>query len=219
MLFMMVVLVVGCGSNGQVGADKDNTPAKPAKQKDVSNPPEPQKDENGNYNLTVVGQKIKAYGGVVELKKIKEINENVDITPIKVTVKNIKVFNWKGADDQVRHDIASLSGVPAIPDDFNYIQVILETENTQDKNIDFPGLEKVVLNTGEQLDADANDFIIGNDDTDTVFNGKVKKEMVIGLYTKSKPEDIKSVKLIFYPTTDSSTYETIKGEQQVEYNL
>ncbi|WP_255289338.1 hypothetical protein [Bacillus thuringiensis] len=55
------------------------------------------KESNSKTNektlLTKVGkkQKYNAQGGVIELIKIKEINQTIDVAPIKMTVQNIKL--------------------------------------------------------------------------------------------------------------------------------
>ncbi|MCU5588929.1 hypothetical protein OCB75_21635 [Bacillus cereus] len=55
------------------------------------------KESNSKTNektlLTKVGkkQKYNAQGGVIELMKIKEINQTIDVAPIKMTVQNIKL--------------------------------------------------------------------------------------------------------------------------------
>lgn len=214
-------LLMGCTQPPVQGDSKQEAPAKPAQQKEVANVPEPQKDEHGQYNMTVAGQKVKLEdGSTVELVKIKNVNEKVKVAPMDVTVKSIKIFKWSGLSEAKKQEIATMSaGTPTLPDPFYFIQVMYDVENTKDKNIDFVGLRKIILSDGSQLDADANDFIIGDDDADTVYNGKVKKECTTGVVIKGKPEDITSAKLIFSETTDNTSFETITPEQQVEYKF
>ncbi len=208
-------ILAGCGNEDASTEKKEK--ATSAEQKDVSNKPE--KDEKGTVNLSKVGQKAKADGNEAELMKIKEVNQTVDISPIKYTVKDMKIIKLNKVNKSMTEFLLQYTGGSKLPEDLHYIQIQYNVENTSDQNIEFYGLQKVVLNNGEQLDANGNDFIWEKEDNDSKFYGKVKKEGSVGLIIKGKPEEITSAKLIFGNTVNPDGYETITEEQQAEFQF
>ncbi|MEM5604694.1 hypothetical protein AAHB51_09770 [Bacillus cereus] len=121
------------------------------------------KESNSKTNektlLTKVGEKQKynAQGGVIELMKIKEINQTIDVAPMKMTVQNIKLFELSDLPEQMLTAAKEVyQATPTNDGKLNYIQVIYTVENTSDENINFLNFDKVVLNNGEQLEANRN---------------------------------------------------------------
>lgn len=216
-LLFATSIFTGCATPPPTaGSAKPTQPAKPAEQKPLNG--NPQKDENGNYIMTQVGQKVQdPDGSVVELMKIKNINEKINIKPIEVTIKDIKIFKWSNLPELDKKQIASLSNQPSLPEPFYYLQIVFNAENKSNQNVMFTGLRTIVLSDGSQIDADSQDFIVGNDDTDLNYYGKVKKECVVGVVIKNP--NINKVKLIFTATSDSNTWNQITPEQQVEYQF
>ncbi|MGE7885600.1 hypothetical protein [Bacillus sp. NPDC094077] len=208
-------ILAGCGSEDVSTEKKEKATA--AEQKDVSNKPE--KDEKSTLRLSKVGQKAKTDGNEAELMKIKEVNQTVDIAPIKYTVKDMKIIKMNKVNKSMEAFLLQYTGGSKLPKDLNYIQIQYSVENTSDQNVDFSGLDKVVLNNGEQLNALGNDFIWEKEDNDSKFYGKVKKEGSVGLFIKGKPEEITSAKLIFSSTVNPEGYETITKEQQAEFQF
>ena len=94
LLIFLLFSLVACAGDEDNKTDESNTEATQSEQKDVNNEAnKPQKDENGNYILDEVGQKVEDLeSGTAELLKIKEDNETVDVSPLKVTVTDMKVI-------------------------------------------------------------------------------------------------------------------------------
>ena len=89
--------------------------------------------------------------------KIKEINQTIDVAPIKMTVQNIKLFQLSDLPEQMLTEAKEVyQTTPTNDGKLNYIQVIYTVENTSDENINFLNFDKVVLNNGEQLEANRN---------------------------------------------------------------
>ncbi|MFP3123519.1 hypothetical protein OH784_12315 [Ectobacillus funiculus] len=212
-------VLAGCGEEKASTESKEK--ATPAEQKEVSNKPsKPKKDENGNVILDQVGQKTKdADGTEAELMKIKAVNQTIDIAPIKFTVKDMKIIKLSNVSKDFEQFLVQYTGGTEIPDGIQYLQFKYSVENTSDSNIQFNGIDKVVLNNGEQLDALNGDFIWEKEDSDSDFFGKVKKEGTVGLFIKGKAEDISSVKLIMSDTINPDTYDTITEAQQAEFQF
>ncbi|MCY9140549.1 hypothetical protein [Peribacillus frigoritolerans] len=211
----------GCGGSDEttsVSEEKAKEEPKSAEQKEVKNEiPKPEKDEAGNTILDVVGQKAESPEVTAELIKIKEVNETLDIAPLTVKVKNIKLLKLSNMTEDYKEGLKLAADTDTIGDKVTYLQIAYEAENKEEKNIEWYDLMNVVTDKGEQIDAQMKDFITDDSELDSEFLGKVKKEYTDGLILKNG--DINKVKLIFGYTTDSTSYEDITPEQQVEYSF
>ena len=207
-------VLAGCGSES-ASTDTEKK-ATASEQKEVSNK-EPEKKEAAKDSEDVkVGDKQKTDSGTIELLKKQKINETVDISPIKLTVKGMMLVKMSDmpADEK---DYLEYYTETKLGDEFTYLQIDFTAENTEEKNVGFNGIEKIVLNNGEQLDVANKNFMVG--DFDTTFYGKVKQDGSIGVVVKGSPDEIKSAKIITGSAYDDDTFEDITGQQQVEYKF
>lgn len=221
LILLVSGVLVGCSEDQTTVKEVD--PSK-AEQKEVSNKKEevsePVTDENGQVLLTEVGQKVKEEDGTsVELLKIKEINQSVDIAPVKVVVTNMKVIQLTDIHPDNTDYLLQFMNASELPEKLNYIQINYTAENTSDKNIGWNGISTIVTNTGEQLDAMGNDFIWEENGFDSTFYGKTKHEGTIGVFTTSNVDELKSLKFIISSSYDEDTYEDITSEQQAEFGF
>lgn len=222
LLFALLVLgliLSACGNeakNTTTHTEKEDS--KPAEQKEVSNKPdEPTENEDGNIVFTEAGQKAKVDTGTLELLKIKNINETIDIAPIKVTMKDIKIFKMTDMTEDFKENLAYYNDNKNIGDELVYVQVAYDVENTEEKNVDWLALTDVVTDKGQQIDAITNDFLYTDSDGDSEFFGKVKKEFADAYILKES--DVSKIKFIFSGTKDSDTFDNITPKQQVEYSI
>lgn len=192
--------------------------ATPAEQKEVSN--KPKEDENGNVTLTEVGQSTKDDDGTkAELMKIKTVNQTVDISPVKLTVKDMKVIQLSNIGSDYNELLTQYTNGKKLPKKLNYIQIQYTAENTEEKNIGWNGIDKIVTNTGEQLDAANSDFIWEENGFDGTFYGETKHEGIVGILTDSNPKDLQSLKFIISSSFDPDSYEDITIPQQTEFKF
>ncbi|TKD72187.1 hypothetical protein [Pseudalkalibacillus hwajinpoensis] len=213
-------LLAGCGSNEQVsGNDESVQEPSSANQKDVSNKKEEvKKDENGRTVLEEAGQTIEDENGKLELLKIKKVNETIDLSPVKMTIKDIKIFKRSDIPQQLADELNSMYDQSIDPKEgFVYLQVGGDVENTEDKNVSWNGLNTIVTDKGQQIDGVFDDFISDNNELPSNIMGKVNGIMYGGYVLKDA--DINNVKLIFAPVYDYESYEEITPEQQVEYKF
>jgi hypothetical protein len=213
------LILSGCGGSDETtSVSEEKEEPKSAEQKEVKNEiPKPEKDEAGNTILDVVGQKAESPEVTAELIKIKEVNETLDIAPLTVKVKNIKLLKLSNMTEDYKEGLKLAADTDTIGDEVTYLQIAYEAENKEEKNIEWYDLMNVVTDKGEQIDAQMKDFLTDDSELDSEFLGKVKKEYTDGLILKNG--DINKVKLIFGSTTDSTSYEDITPEQQVEYSF
>jgi rare lipoprotein A (peptidoglycan hydrolase) len=216
---MLVFVLAACGSDSSSASDESKKEATASNQEAKGEKKEADSKETNDSNLTEVGQVYKADDGhKVELLKIKDVNETVDIAPLKVTVQDIKVLKMSDLTEAQKEEVSYYAPTGTdLSSGFSYIQVKYTTENTEDKNIEWYDLMNVVTDKGEQIDGQMNDIIMTDSDSDSEFIGKVNKEFVDGFIVKDG--DINSVKLVFGNTMDADSYEDITGEQTVEYSF
>lgn len=213
---LAVALLVGCSSNNTASNTTQKNKQDPPKQADQKKVENPKKDENGNIILDKVGQVAKSDQETAELVKIKEVNQTINIAPIKVTITNLKIIKLTKISDDIKKSIESLYNKPEISEPVYYLQLHYTAENTSDKNISWNGIHRIVTDKGEQLDPNLN---LIPSKFDHEFFGKVTQEDQFGLLLSSDKWDISKVKLIFNESDDDSTLETITPEQQVEYSF
>jgi hypothetical protein len=209
-------LLAGCSSNNAASSTsqkKKQDPPKQAEQKKVENT---KKDQDGNIILDTVGQVAKSDQATAELIKIKEVNQTLNVAPIKVTITNLKIIKLTNISDAMKKSIEALYDKPEITEPVYYIQLRYTAENTSDKNISWNGIHRIVTDKGEQLDPNLN-FLSTKFDHE--FFGKITQEDQFGLMLSPDKWDISNVKLIFNESNDDSTYETITPQQQVEYSF
>jgi hypothetical protein len=212
----VVGLLAGCSSNNATsGTTEKKQVPKPAAQKKVENP-QPQKDKDGNIILTKVGQIAKSDQETAELMKIKDINQVMNIDPIKVTITNLKVIKLTHLSDDMKKQIELLYNKQEVTEPVYYLQLRYTAENTSDKNIGWNGIHAVVTDKGEQLDPNIN---LLSSNFKNQFYGKVSQEDQFGLLLSTDKWDISNVKLIFNESFDPSSFDTITPEQQVDYSF
>src|SRR5699024_441080 len=146
--------------------------------------------------LTKVGQVIKDkdMGATVELLKIIETNETLDLDPIKLTLEDIKIINMSDIKKSEFKDYLSQF---TDEEEFDYIQINYSMENTVDENIElYSPIEYIALDSGEQIDVMMEDVRLDHDNGGEFF-GKVTKESgIFVIIESSRVEDINSIKLI-----------------------
>lgn len=216
-----LLTLAACGGNSEEKASSEpksdtQEEAKPTKadQKEVGNKPE--KDEDGNMVFTKVGQKAKTPDGTIELLKIKDVNQTVNVAPLTVTVDKIKLFKVTNPSADFV-DTIDMQADEKVGDEFTYMQLTYSAENPEEKNIQWYSINKLVLSNGQQIDGISKDFIYDDADEDDVFYGKVKKDYVDAFIVKDA--DINNVKLIFAETLDEDSYDTITPEVQTTFEL
>ncbi len=205
----LLLLLVGCG-----GADQAQPP-QPAEQQSKN---EPSQDATGQVTFTAVGQEADVPKvGHVTLKKIRNVNETVDLKPITVTIKDIKLFHVEKVSSELKQGIESLSQ-KKVGDTLDYLQIKYSAENTSDANVSFLGISTITTNTGQQIEVSFDDFILDDEMQMSDYLGKVRKEGLLGVPVK-KADEIKHLKLFFDMVIDNESGETLKESQKVEYDF
>lgn len=216
---LLMGALVGCTEGEK--AQKTFTPIEKIEQKVIA--------KSNTSELKVVGDKLDSeYLGTGELKKIAHVNADIDYKPIQMKIKDVKIIYidelGQGAKDSLSA-VAQMFGQKVSEKDkkkkvsYPVIEVEYEIENTTDKNVNFGFLQAIVLNTGEQIEPVISLNEPGNSDLSSDFFGKVKFEGKVTYPIKSKPEDIKSAKLIFSAVVNNDTMNTLNEGKTLTVNF
>lgn len=214
---VMATALVACGEKKT--ADEGTSLKPPVLETKKETPvPEVKKDANGNVDMTVPGQQVKREdGSVLTLLSYKELGSTIDSKPVQVKVQKMKMGKWSNVSQADREFIATTANVGStLPSEFHVFQVNYQVTSSSDKTVQFAGLTKIVLDTGEQIDADGGDIVIGNDDSDIDYNGKVTKDCIAMVYMKSDPSKVKKVKLVFSNVVTTSDFKELSPEKEIE---
>lgn len=175
-------------------------------------------DRKNSNKFEEVGDKKETEDATYEILKKKTIDQTIDVSPIKVTIKGIALIKMTNIEEDNGGFLSQYTSDGSVPTTANYLQIDYVYENTNEKDITFYGLDKIVLNNGEQLDAVGNDFIWENNESSD-FYGKVKQDGSIGLIVNGDPKEINIIKIITSSSEDAESYETITEPQRLELSF
>jgi hypothetical protein len=197
-------LLAGCG-NGQKNGTATDT-----------NQPAAQSSQDENKNLNQIGQKVKNEQGTAELVKYKKVNSTVDLKPIKVLIKDIKVIKLTNINPQWLEEISNMTDKLRVKGAVYYIQVQLSIENTTNRHVMFNSLSKIVTDQGEELDPHLN-ILASNYNHDII--GKGTQDDIYGICLGGGKQDINKVTIVFNSVKDASTNKTLHPGVKAEYTL
>ncbi|MGM8213554.1 hypothetical protein ACLIBH_12325 [Virgibacillus sp. W0430] len=196
LLLSFSFLITACSDTEKEPVEEVDSEVVEQEQNDVEEAYEELDTDKENGTLTQVGQKINdpQTGSTVELIAIKNVNETIDLSPIELTINDIKLIRMT---DIKNNEFKSYMSQFTEKEEFNYIQVMYTLENTVDENVElvFP-IEYLVLNTGEQIDVNMNDFLL-DPNNGREFFGKVTKDTGISVIIEnSNIDEVETIKFI-----------------------
>ncbi|RFA31766.1 hypothetical protein CAI16_19915 [Virgibacillus dokdonensis] len=217
LLLGIVLFISGCSDdteNETAEADtnkKEQTESnkgKEAEQKDNSN-----EEEKKEGKLTTIGQTAEDELGNIELTKIKSINETLEHGPLKIELIDAKILKRSNITSELRNHINQFSSVDG--DEFSYIQLRYNVENTTDKDVIWGNVANIVSDQKEQINGNMKEFMMIDNYTEIL--GEVKKEYIQGFIIE-KP-DVNELRLIFdsVDEKDPSSFDYLAEE--LNYNL
>jgi len=139
--------------------------------------------------LTVPGEKFKEDNGeIIELVKISQLNQTLDLGSIQLKIHDIKLFkrsNTPPADLEYMQIFVE----NVMNDPFYYAQIGYTAKNTVTDEVNWLGISHIVLDSGEQVRAETNDFMQSKD-YESSFYGEVIKDEFIGVVFNTAPSSI-----------------------------
>ena len=116
-------------------------------------------------SLLEVGQSVSDEKGEATLKAINQVNQTYEEGPIKFTVKDMKLIHLRPD-----YSLIDYFHVLTEQEEFDFVKVFIEIENTYTEKINFAPIALIETNTGEKLDwekdiylEDLNGEIEGNE--------------------------------------------------------
>lgn len=175
--------------------------------------------ETGLINIKKVGVTHSGKYGNYELIKTRSYNQVYNINPIEAAIKNIKIIKLSDISSNASRFLKPY-GYNQLQDEIYFLSIDFQFENKADRDINFYGIDTIVLNNKKQLNVRCSDIYY--EDTaaqGNIFYGKTKLEDRIVLILNVNPSEINSVKFIFDRTRDAHTFEVITQGQQGTLNF
>lgn len=168
------VVLAGCGGSGTVdnsGKSVESTKNRATRVEHKKTKKDPREVTNGE--LLKVGQWCNDEDqGRIELCKICAPGTEIDVGPVKYTVKSIKILKVKpGSSDQIEMAKANYQ-TNSVPNPYYTLQVVYDSENTSSDKLQLGGIESIVTSTGQQMSADGSGMYDDGAGASLAGNGK-----------------------------------------------
>ncbi len=184
--FMAVLTACGNTNSSTEPAKKEET------SKEASKESAQKENKPTSGRLSKIGEwKKDKNGSTLTLKKINDKQKEIDLSPIKMKIQDVKVFEYSnlGEDDK-----ELLSDNQYEKDKYHRIQITYTTENTSDKDVLFSGVDVITTNTKKQIQV--NTANLYTDKGVGSFYGKVENEgMVVVPLLVDDVSDLSSITL------------------------
>ncbi|KMY48462.1 hypothetical protein [Peribacillus loiseleuriae] len=144
LLTLLALLLFGCSND----VSNSEIPEKEKQQKNEylndydSNPQVPD-----DRSLLEVGQSVSDEKGEATLKAINLVNETYEIGPIRLSVKDMKLIHLRPD-----YSLIDYFHVLTHDEEFNFVKVFVEIENTSDEKINFAPIALIETSSGVKLD-------------------------------------------------------------------
>lgn len=146
MIQLLIILII---TTGCTNTETSNAKQKASPDPDNSNIQSFNNPQAPNtHSLTEIGQRFEDEDGVVTLEKLVDFQDSGMIGPIKLTINNVKIFNYTPAP----HLIDFFHGYTHKEVNFNYIKFGINVHNLSDEIVDFSPISILRTNQGEQKD-------------------------------------------------------------------
>lgn len=173
-------------------------------------------NKESKKKLEEVGDVVKDVDRTVTLKKYVTIDDVIEAGPVHITLKEIKFIemtNLSGAAKKSLEDEGHDTNSP-----IEYMQILLEVNNTSEDVVAMNKIvDKIVLNTGEQIELFERDMFFEQHLGD--IYGGVAKEVRLAPIFESNLDDIETLKFVIEEVYNPETYETIHDTQQSDYTI
>lgn len=106
-----------------------------------------------------------------------------------------------------------------VGNEFNYVYIKYNAENTSDEDYHFWGISEVVLFSEGKQEVIDSDFIDYDEGAEPEYYGKVNKIGEVGMIFDAEPNKIEKVRVVISPSMNNNTFDGGTDEQIVEFNL
>ncbi|MBX0357074.1 hypothetical protein [Halobacillus sp. Nhm2S1] len=140
------IILTGCSNHvaGEGNESEDPSPLfEIPEQTNYKNNPQAPDDED----LKEVGAKVEDMDGRLTLKAMKQIEKYIEVGPVQMAVKDVKVLNYSPSPDLVDYFHAYTHNET----NFNYIKFTVAIKNTGEQKVNVAPVEVLETNNGEKL--------------------------------------------------------------------
>lgn len=221
---LMALVLAACGGNEEGNGytnEKEDTEEVGAEaesdddvQEDEEEDAEDTEKEVYKDKLEEEGDKTKDETGITEFKKNKELNKTIENEPLDITIKSAKLLKKTDMPGDLIKEVNFMAEENLEEDDdLTYLQLDVDIENTEERDVEWYGFNQIVTDEKEQIDAVEKEFL--SQDTGEPILGKTEKEEIYGFVVDNPDAD--EFRVILHGTMDADSYEDING--QVEYTF
>lgn len=159
-----------------------------------------------------------------EVLSVVTENKSYDAKPINVTLEEVSFKKASNVSEDQQFDINNMYTDEPIGAEFNYFHIKYTAENTSDQDVNFSGINEIVLfSEGKQekieVAYDWKDFIDYDEAQDPDYYGAVSKAGEIGVVIKTDPTKVEKVRVVISESMSTETYEILSDAQNVEFEI
>jgi len=207
-----MIFLVGCTNKEDEELKAEQQVEPEVEQQEVKT----EKKDKDPKKLYDIGDVVEEKNYKVTLQRYQTLNKIVKAGPLNINLKEVKFIAMFDTAGDLKSELENAGFDTKEP--INYLQILIDVENTSDDVVSMNRvIDKIILNTGEQIE------LIENDMSQTQYIGDiyggVKKEIILTPFYEGTPEEIKTMKFVVDEVYTPETYETIEGIQQIDFDL
>ncbi|MFJ7471097.1 hypothetical protein ACIQWI_21380 [Peribacillus frigoritolerans] len=204
-------VLTACGDQQkETAGEVENTKVEQSKNNDPIQDKVDIKEEETKVEgpLTEVGQQTEDDGvGKVTLDKIVNINKEYETGGLKIKLLDAKVLTVTNVVPDFKESVELMSDIQ-VGDEFTYLQVRYDLENTTKETVIFNGIETAVPDNGKQVTISGMDiFATANPTSSEIYSNATVEQNVFGIPID---KNINSIRLIpsdvLYDNDDHSIF-------------
>lgn len=159
-----------------------------------------------------------------EVLSVVAENKTYDAKPINVTLEEVSFKKAMNVSEDQQFDINNMYTDEPIGEEFNYIYIKYNAENTSDQDVSFKGINEIVVfaeGKQEKIDVayDWKDFIDYDEAQDPDYYGAISKAGEIGVVIKTDPSKVEKVRVVLSESMATESYETLSEAQNIEFEI
>ncbi len=141
------------------------------------------------------------------LKKVANLNKQVKQGDLTVTFSNIKIYSMKPKNADAQKIATTYFGASGVNDPYYVVQINWTAKNNGSKEVQTNGIDSVVTNTGQQLNANAGlqDSGVGS----TIQPNATSDFEANGLLKGATNKNISKLTVKLSNTANTDTYEEV----------
>lgn len=180
LILCLSLLLVGCSNGATEPVKKENIPTDYLSEYN-SNP-----QVTDDRTLIEVDQSVSDEKGQATLKAINYVDTKHEIGPVHLRIKDLKLIHLKPD-----YSLIDYFHVLTHDEEFDFVKMFVEIENTSPENVNFAPIALVETNTGEKFDWEKDIYL---EELNGELKGKASKKGNLGFIVE-KSDDLKWIEI------------------------